>query len=61
MDKFYEENDEEFEEEIIEQIKQTVKLTIKTLEIYWEELQKSKLPEDIKVALLKNFKVEGDK
>lgn len=44
-------NDEEFDEEIMDQIKQTVRITIKTMEVYWEELQKSSLPDEIKKAV----------
>ena len=38
----------EFEEEI----RATCKITVRTLEIFYEELQKSSLPDEVKLALL---------
>lgn len=47
--------DEDDEKEIEEQIRLQVKTTIKTLEIFWEELQKSSLPEEIKIKMITNY------
>ena len=38
--------------ELEEEIRATCKITIRTLEIFYEELQNSKLPDEIKTALL---------
>jgi hypothetical protein len=38
--------------ELDEEIRATCKITIRTLEIFYEELQKSSLPDEIKTALL---------
>lgn len=38
----------EFEEEI----RATAKITVRTLEIFYEELQNSNLPDDVKMSLL---------
>lgn len=38
----------EFEEEI----RATAKITVRTLEIFYEELQNSNLPDNVKMALL---------
>ena len=39
-------------EELEKGIRNTCKLTIRTLEIFYEELQNSKLPEEIKTAIV---------
>lgn len=38
--------------EIENEIRATCKLTVRTLEIFYEELQKSNLPDEAKLALL---------
>ena len=38
--------------ELEEGIRATAKMTVRTLEIFYEELQNSNLPEDVKMALL---------
>lgn len=44
--------DEEDIEELEKSIRNTCKLTIRTLEIFYEELQNSKLPEELKTAIV---------
>lgn len=46
--------DEEDVEEIEDNIRTQVKVVIRTAEIFWEELQKSSLPENAKMQLLLN-------
>lgn len=43
------------EKEMEEEIRDTVKIWIKTLEILYEELQKSNLPDEIKKQILLNY------
>ena len=38
--------------ELEEEIRATCKITVRTLEIFYEELQKSSLPDEVKLALL---------
>lgn len=38
--------------ELEDEIRETCKITIRTLEIFYEELQKSNLPDEVKLALL---------
>lgn len=57
MDKNY---DDIFEEEFEEEIRQQIKATIKTFEIFYEELQKSNLPDNIKKELLLNAKLNAN-
>jgi hypothetical protein len=38
--------------EIEDEIRATCKITIRTLEIFYEELQNSNLPDEVKLALL---------
>lgn len=38
--------------ELEEEIREACKITIRTLEIFYEELQKSSLPDEVKLALL---------
>lgn len=38
--------------EIDDEIRATCKITIRTLEIFYEELQNSNLPDEVKLALL---------
>ena len=38
--------------ELEEGIRATAKITVRTLEIFYEELKNSSLPEDVKIALL---------
>ena len=38
--------------ELEEEIRATAKITVRTLEIFYEELQNSNLPENVKMALL---------
>ena len=40
--------------ELEEEIRATCKITVRTLEILYEELQNSNLPDEIKLALLTN-------
>ncbi len=56
---FDELNNEELEE-MKNEIRQQVKFSIMTMEIFWEELQKSKLPEELKLKLLENYKSKGE-
>jgi hypothetical protein len=46
--------DEEDMAELEEGIRATCKMTIRTLEIFYEELQKSNLPDSVKTAILVN-------
>lgn len=57
MDKNY---DDIFEKEFEEEIRQQIKATIKTFEIFYEELQKSNLPDNIKKELLLNAKLNAN-
>ena len=43
------------EKEMENEIRDTVKIWIKTLEILYEELQKSNLPDEIKKQILLNY------
>jgi hypothetical protein len=36
-----------------------MKLAVKGLEIFWEELQKSNLPDEVKLKLLESYKAKG--
>lgn len=38
--------------ELDDEIRATCKITIRTFEIFYEELQKSNLPDEVKLALL---------
>ena len=38
--------------ELEDEIRATCKITVRTLEILYEELQKSSLPDDVKLAML---------
>ena len=38
--------------ELEEEIRATAKITVRTLEIFYEELQASNLPDNVKMALL---------
>ena len=38
--------------ELDEEIREACKITIRTLEIFYEELEKSKLPDSVKTAIL---------
>lgn len=49
--------DELTDEEIEKEVRQQVKVAIKTIEIWYEELKKSNLPEDIQKALLLQSKI----
>lgn len=49
-----------FEKEFEEEIRQEIKATIKTFEIFYEELQKSNLPDNIKKELLLNAKLNAN-
>lgn len=52
--------DKEFEEEYedeIEEIQCQLKLTVKALEMFYKELEKSDLPEEVKKTLLLNYKI----
>lgn len=60
MIKSLSENIEEFgnvdyEKEMEKEIRDTVKIWVKTLEILYEELQKSNLPDEIKKQILLNY------
>lgn len=55
--------DEEFEEEYedeIEELEAQLKLAVKALEILYEELEKSNLPEDVKKAILLAYKANQE-
>ena len=43
------------EKEMEEEIRDTVKIWVKTVEILYEELQKSSLPDEIKKQILLNY------
>lgn len=45
----------DYEKEMEKEIRDTVKIWIKTLEILYEELQKSNLPDEIKKQILLNY------
>ncbi len=47
--------DKEELKEYEEEIKMQIKLTVKALEIFWDELQKSNLPDEIKKQILLNY------
>ena len=47
-------------EEIKDELRQQIKLTIMAMEIFWEELKKSNLPEELKIKLLENYKTKGE-
>ena len=47
-------------EEIKNELREQIKLTIMAMEIFWEELQKSNLPEELKLKLLENYKSKGE-
>lgn len=44
--------DTEDMEDLEEEIRATCKITIRTLEIFYEELEKSNLPDSVKTAIL---------
>ena len=50
--------DEEEMQEVENELRFQIKLMVKGLEIFWEELQKSNLPENIKLKLLENYKAK---
>ncbi len=52
FEKFIEEDEKEEMEELREEIREQVKIMIITMEVFWEELQKSSLPEEVKLAML---------
>ena len=60
MGYIFDELDNEELEEMKKEIRQQVKLSIMTMEIFWEELQKSKLPEELKLKLFENYKQKGE-
>lgn len=45
----------DYEKEMENEIRDTVKIWVKTLEILYDELQKSNLPDEIKKQILLNF------
>lgn len=45
----------DYEKEMENEIRDTVKIWVKTLEIFYDELQKSNLPDEIKKQILLNF------
>lgn len=53
-------DDEEEVKEVEYQIRLNVKMVIRTTEIFWEELQKSNLPENVKMQLLLNSNKKGE-
>lgn len=55
LDELYEEEMQEVENELRLQMK----LMVKGLEILWEELQKSTLPDEVKLKLLEGHKAKG--
>lgn len=47
------ENEEKYEmEEMRAEIREQVKILVMTMEIFWEELQKSNLPQEVKMAMI---------
>lgn len=60
MGYIFDELDNEELEEMKNEIRQQVKFSIMTMEIFWEELQNSKLPEELKLKLLENYKSKGE-
>ena len=57
---YFDKLDNEDLEEIKNELREQVKLTIMAMEVFWEELQKSKLPEELKLKLLENYKTKGE-
>lgn len=45
----------DYEKEMENEIRDTVKIWVKTLEIFYDELQKSNLPDEIKKQILLNY------
>lgn len=45
----------DYEKEMENEIRDTVKIWVKTLEILYDELQKSNLPDEIKKQILLNY------
>lgn len=60
MGYIFDELDNEELEEIKNEMRQQVKVSIMAMEIFWEELQKSKLPEELKLKILENYKQKGE-
>ena len=56
----YEQLTEEELEEVKSGLRQQMKLFVLGLEVLWEELQKSNLPENIKISLMSNYKSKGE-
>lgn len=48
--------DEEEMQEVENELRVQMKLMVKGLEIFWEELQKSTLPDEMKLKLLEGYK-----
>lgn len=46
-------------EELREEIREQVKLAIMVMEIYWEELEKSNLPDELKRVIVEGVKKNG--
>ena len=51
--------DAETVEELKDEIRATAQFAIMTMEIYWEELEKSNLPEELKKCVLHSIKTNG--
>jgi hypothetical protein len=56
---YLDELDEEEMQEVENELRLQMKLMVKGLEIFWEELQKSTLPDEVKLKLLEGYKAKG--
>jgi hypothetical protein len=56
---YLDELDEEEMQEVENKLRLPLKLMVKGLEILWEELQKSTLPDEVKLKLLEGYKGKG--
>ena len=52
--------DEREMQEVENELRLHLKLMVKGLEILWEELQKSTLPDEVKLKILECYKGKGD-
>ena len=56
---YLDELDEEEMQEIENELRLQIKLLVKGCEIFWEELQKTSLPESLKMKLVESYKAQG--
>ena len=57
---FFEELDKEEIKQVKKELRQQFRILVLGLEIFWEELEKSNLPEKVKTKLLENYKTKGE-